>query len=310
MTRSVERRVADRYVLKEVLGRGGMGVVWRADDTILRRRVAIKEIEFPTALGVQGLDVVKERATREARNAAALTHPNVIAIYDTIQEDGRAYIVMEFVEAPTLGTVIERDGPMSPTRAASIAIDILDALATAHDAGIVHRDVKPANVMVPQGGCAKLADFGIATVVDDPKLTSTGMVLGSPQFMAPEQASGARSAPATDLWALGATLYYMVEGVSPFDRGEPIPTLAAVVHEPPRPPRRAGPLEPLLVDLLQKDPAARPSAHQIRAVLADVATGKAVEELPISIPETSSADEPRAEAPARGWSRRLVAGIT
>ena len=310
MTSSVERQVANRYVLKEVLGRGGMGVVWRASDALLQREVAVKEIEFPATPGIQGLDVVKERAIREARNAAALSHSNVVAVYDAIHDDGRAYIVMEFVEAPTLATVIERDGPLSPTRAASIAIDILDALATAHDAGIVHRDVKPANVMVPQGGCAKLADFGIATVVDDPKLTSTGMVLGSPQFMAPEQARGARSEAEADLWALGAMLYYMVEGEFPFDRGEPIPTLAAVVHEPPRPPRRAGPLEPLLVDLLQKDPAARPSAHQIRAVLADVATGKAVEELPISIPETSSADEPRAEAPARGRSRRLVAGIT
>jgi eukaryotic-like serine/threonine-protein kinase len=275
MTGTANRRVADRYELEEVLGRGGMGTVWRARDTLLQRPVAVKEIEFPAASGGQDLVVVKERAIREARNAAALSHPNVISVYDTVHEDGRAYIVMEFVEAPTLATLIERDGPMAPDAVATIALDILDALEVAHKAGIIHRDVKPANVMVPRGGRAKLADFGIATVVDDPKLTSTGMVLGSPQFMAPEQANGSLSAAETDLWALGATLYYMVEGVSPFDRGEPIPTLAAVVHDEPRPPVRAEQLAPLITELLQKDPAARPSTTQIRDVLEHVASDKA-----------------------------------
>jgi serine/threonine protein kinase len=287
-----------------------MGVVWRADDTILRRRVAIKEIEFPTAPGVQGLDVVKERATREARNAAALTHPNVIAIYDTIQEDGRAYIVMEFVEAPTLGTVIERDGPMDPQSAASIALDILRALEVAHAAGIVHRDVKPANVMVPTEGPAKLADFGIATVVDDPKLTSTGMVLGSPQFMAPEQAKGARSGSETDLWSLGATLYYMVEGVFPFDKGETIPTLAAVVHESPRPPRRAGPIAPLISELLQKEPAARPGIQRIREKLQEVAGGIPTPALEPPPSDAAAHVHVRARPERSGRRRLIVAAIT
>jgi len=287
-----------------------MGVVWRAHDSLLQREVAVKEIEFPAAPGIEGLDVVKERATREARNAAALSHPNVIAIYDTIHEDGHAYIVMEFVEAPTLATLIQRDGPMEPETAATIALDILEALEVAHAAGIVHRDVKPANVMVPSEGHAKLADFGIATVVDDPKLTSTGMVLGSPQFMAPEQANGARSGTETDLWALGATLYYMVEGVCPFDKGEPIPTLAAVVHDAPRPLRRAGPLEPLILGLLHKDQAARPDIPQVRDVLEDVAGRKAV-----PAPKPPRADVPRAievQTPTGkiGRGKQMIAGVT
>ena len=310
MTGAVDRRVADRYVLEEILGRGGMGVVWRARDTLLQRPVAVKEIEFPAAPGVQDLDVVKQRAMREARNAAALSHSNVVSVYDTIHEDGRAYIVMEFVAAPTLATLIERDGPMAPEAAAAIALDVLDALEVAHQAGIIHRDVKPANVMVPQEDRAKLADFGIATVVDDPKLTSTGMVLGSPQFMAPEQASGARSAPATDLWALGATLYYMVEGVSPFDRGEPIPTLAAVVHDEPRPPRRAAELEPLITWLLHKDPAARPQTRHIRATLEGVAAGRV--HAPAAQPSSEVAPEPkvRGERPTSWRNRKIVAGLT
>ena len=293
MTGTIERRVADRYVLTEVLGRGGMGVVWRAHDTLLQRTVAVKEIEFPVAPGVQSLDIVKERAMREARNAAALSHQNVIAVYDTVHEEGRAYIVMEFVAAPTLATLIERDGPMTPGEAATIALDILEALEVAHAAGIVHRDVKPGNVMVPASGHAKLADFGIATVVDDPKLTSTGMVLGSPQFMAPEQANGSRSGRETDIWALGATLYFMVEGVGPFDKGEAIPTLAAVVHDAPRPPRRAGPLEPLLVHLLAKDPHTRPATRQIRAALEDVIGAK----LAPPAMEPAGAPEPTPAAP-------------
>jgi eukaryotic-like serine/threonine-protein kinase len=313
MTSTTERRVADRYVLREVLGKGGMGVVWRADDTLLRRRVAVKEIEFPQAPGVHGLDVVRERATREARTAAALTHSNIIAIYDTIHDDGRAYIVMEYVEAPTLATLIERDGRMDPRRAASIALDILEALEVAHAAGIVHRDVKPANVMVPPEGHAKLADFGIAIVKDDPKLTSTGMVLGSPQFMAPEQASGARSGSEADLWALGTTLYYMVEGVCPFDQGEPIPTLAAVVHDPPREPRRAGPLEPVIAELLQKDPGARPTSPRIREMLEKVVAGDPL--LAASAEGLQSETSPAVDVPAqartgRGRSRRMVAGVT
>ena len=317
MTGTIERRVADRYVLTEILGRGGMGVVWRARDTLLERTVAVKEIEFPAAPGIQSLDVVKERAMREARNAAALSHSNVIAVYDTVHEDGRAYIVMEFVPAPTLAALIERDGPMTPGEAATIALDILEALEVAHAAAIVHRDVKPANVMVPASGRAKLADFGIATVVDDPKLTSTGMVLGSPQFMAPEQANGSRSGRESDIWALGATLYYMVEGVCPFDKGEAIPTLAAVVHDAPRPPRRAGPLEPLIMLLLAKDPAARPGTRHIRAVLEEVSGAKpapAMETLPPeptpAVPEPIRAAEGGHRAGRRRLSTRMLALIT
>ena len=266
-----ERQIADRYVLRAPLGRGGMGSVWLADDTVLKREVAIKEIVFPTGLSISELHALRARAMREARAAAGLSSPAVVTIFDVIQEEDHGYIVMEFVRAPTLAQVVDAEGPVAPERAAGIGLDICAALHAAHDKGIIHRDVKPANVMIPDGGRAKLADFGIASVKDDPKITATGIVLGSPQFMAPEQASGAATGPKTDLWALGATLYFAVEDDLPFDRGETIPTLAAVVHDPPRPMNRAGPLEPTIEALLEKDPDHRPDAEALRRELERVA---------------------------------------
>jgi eukaryotic-like serine/threonine-protein kinase len=273
-TDTAERRIADRYVLRSPLGKGGMGVVWHAEDTLLRRSVAIKEIAFPPALEASEAMAVKMRAMREARSAAKLNHPGVVTIYDVIQEEGQAYIVMEFVEAPTLAGLVKREGPLSVQRTAEIGLEVLEALQNAHSKGVVHRDVKPANVMILDGGHAKLADFGIASVKDDPKITSTGMILGSPQFMAPEQANGAGSGPPTDVWGLGATLYYAVEGEYPFDRGEPIPTLAAVVHDDYRRPQRAGGLEPIIVETLKKSPRDRPPAWKLRTMLRSAMTGE------------------------------------
>ena len=248
-----------------------MGSVWLADDTVLKREVAIKEIEFPIGLSLTETHALRARAMREARAAAGLSSPSVVTIFDVIQQEDHGYIVMEFVGAPTLAQVVQAEGPLSPERAAEIGLDILTALEAAHEKGIVHRDVKPANVMIPDGGRAKLADFGIASVKDDPKITATGIVLGSPQFMAPEQASGQGTGPKTDLWALGATLYFAVEDDLPFDRGETIPTLAAVVHDPPRPMIHAGSLEPTIRALLEKDPEDRPDAGTLRRALEEVA---------------------------------------
>jgi eukaryotic-like serine/threonine-protein kinase len=262
-----ERHIADRYVLRAPLGHGGMGSVWLADDTVLRREVAIKEIEFPAGLSSHEIHALRARAMREARAAAGLSSPAVVTIYDVIQEEDHGYIVMEFVRAPTLAQIVEAEGPLSPDRVAGIGLDILTALQAAHEKGIIHRDVKPANVMIPEGARAKLADFGIASVKDDPKITVTGIVLGSPQFMAPEQAGGSATGPKTDLWALGATLYFAVEGDLPFDRGGTIPTLAAVVHDPPRPMARAGPLERTIKALLEKDPDDRPDTKALRGAL-------------------------------------------
>jgi serine/threonine protein kinase len=252
-----------------------MGVVWRAHDNLLKRDVAVKEVRVPPTMPAKERDSMEKRVLREARAAAGLNHPSVVAVYDVTQDEGRSFIVMELVDAPTLSNLVETEGPLTPERAAQIGLDILDALELAHRGGIIHRDVKPGNVMVPATGTAKLADFGIASVTGDPKLTASGMILGSPSFMAPEQATEAKSSPATDLWALGGVLYYAVEGKPPFDKGQAIPTLTAVLHDEPEiHPEVAGPLAPAIAAALNKDPAARPSTAAMRTMLRAAAAGE------------------------------------
>jgi tRNA A-37 threonylcarbamoyl transferase component Bud32 len=266
-----ERHVADRYVLKAPIGRGGMGVVWRAHDTVLGREVAMKQVVPPATLPPAERRAAQARVMREARAAARLNHPGAVTLYDVVQDGGETFIVMELVGAPTLADLVRREGPLAPERIAEIGAQVASALEAAHRAGIVHRDVKPGNVMVPASGSAKLADFGVASLQGDPRLTSTGLVVGSPAYMAPEQARGEPSGPPADFWALGATMYYAVEGEPPFDRGGSIQTLGAVVSDPPRPMERAGPLAPVLADLLDKDPGARPTGPELRERLARAA---------------------------------------
>jgi eukaryotic-like serine/threonine-protein kinase len=261
--RTAERLIADRYALEAPIGQGGMGVVWRARDNLLGREVAIKEVRVPPTVPDSERDSMRARVLREARAAARLNHPGAVTLYDVINEQGHAFIVMELIHAPTLAEVVASDGPLDPCRAARIGLQVAGALAAAHQAGIVHRDVKPANVMVA-GETARLTDFGIARVQGDPKLTSTGLIVGSPAYMAPEQASGEAAGPAADLWGLGATLYYALEGHTPFERGSSIATLAAVVNDPPQPARRAGALGPIVAALLSKSPEDRPSALELR----------------------------------------------
>ena len=316
---SSNRIVCDRYRLVEVLGRGGMGVVWRAEDERLQRQVAIKEVRLPATIPSADREAAQTRALREARAAARLSHPSAVTIFDVQQDDGRAYLVMELVDAPSLAEVLEREGPLSPQRTAEIGLQVLDALETAHAAGITHRDVKPANVMVRPDGSAKLADFGIASIKDDPKITQTGLILGSPSYMAPEQAEGRGSGPKADLWALGATMYYAVEGGPPFDEGQAIPTLAAVMHDDPRPMQHAGPLAPVIGELLTKDPRDRPSHTETRRMLADVAAGRSV--TPVARPAEANATAPPATyrphpavaddepPPSREGKGRLVAAL-
>jgi serine/threonine protein kinase len=268
--RPAERLIADRYALAVPIGQGGMGVVWRARDTVLGREVAIKEVRLPPTIPDGERSSMRARVLREARAAARLNHPNAVTLYDVINEQGHAFIVMELISAPTLAHVISGEGPLDPRRVARIGAGVAGALAAAHQAGIVHRDVKPANVMVLKDG-ARLTDFGIATVKGDPKLTSTGLIVGSPAYMAPEQATGKAAGPATDLWGLGATLYYAVEGRAPFDRDGSIATLTAVVNDQPRPTARAGELGPVIAELLSKDPERRPSAEDLRARLEGIA---------------------------------------
>jgi hypothetical protein len=295
MAEASDRVVADRYLLHEAVGRGGMGVVWRADDRLLGRHVAVKEVHLQPGLDAAERDAVQERVLREARAAAMLNHAGAVTVFDVAQQDGRAYIVMELVEAPTLADLVRDEGPLPPERAAQIGLAVLDVLVAAHARGIVHRDLKPANVMVA-GDRVKLTDFGIATVKDDPRLTSTGIVLGSPSYIAPEQARGEPVTPATDLWGLGATLFYAVTGRPPFDRGDAIATLTAVAHDELDLGTAAGPLTPVLAAMLAKDPAARPPVADLRARLTAVAAGaNATMELP-AVPAAPPAPPPEPAA--------------
>src|SRR4051794_8684437 len=272
------RVVGGRYEIADELGRGGMGVVWLATDRVLHREVALKEISYPVHLTDDERAVLRERTLREARAAARLEDPHVVAIHDVVEEDGRPWLVMEHVRSRSLQRILEEDGPLSPAQTARVGLDVLSALEVAHAAGVVHRDVKPANVLVAADGHACLTDFGIATTTDDATLTTQGALLGSPSYMAPERAHGEPPTPAVDLWSLGATLYTAVEGRTPFDREEPMAILLAVVGDDPAPTRAAGPLAPVLDGLLTKDPAARMTAAEARQRLEAVVSGAVTEE--------------------------------
>ena len=256
-----ERVVAGRYQLLGWIGQGAMGTVWRARDLVLTREVAVKEVRLPHEMAEHERKVLRERTLREARVSAKLSHPGVVTVYDVIEADGTAWIVMELVAARSLDKVVAEDGPLAPRRAAETGVMLVGALASAHAAGIVHRDVKPGNVLITCDGRAVLTDFGIATLDGDPGLTQTGMVMGTPGFCAPERIRGEPASPASDMWSLGATLYAAVEGRGPFDgQGSPMAVLASIVHSDPPPARSAGPLGTVIGALLSKDPARRPDA--------------------------------------------------
>ena len=276
--RPVDRVVAGRYELRQVLGRGGMGVVWLADDRLLDRKVAVKELTFAVDCDEGERAVLRERTLREARAAARLDHPSITRVFDVVEEDGKPWLVMELVSSRSLQDILEQDGPLAPGVVARIGLDVLGALEAAHASRIVHRDVKPANVLVDREGRACLTDFGIATTTGDSSLTTQGALIGSPSYMAPERAHGEEPRPPVDLWSLGATLYAAVEGRPPFDRGEPMATLLSVVSEHPAPVLRAGPLEPVLRGLLTKDPARRSTAAFARAQLEAVVAGRTPED--------------------------------
>src|SRR4051812_45417084 len=274
------RPVAGRYALSEVLGRGGMGTVWLATDRVLEREVALKEVTFSVDLTDEERTILRERTMREARAAARLDHPCVTTVYDVVEEGGKPWLVMEHVSARSLQEILEERGPLAPDAVARIGLDVLAALEAAHRAGIVHRDVKPANVLVGGNGHACLTDFGIATTTGDSSLTTHGALIGSPSYMAPERVNGEEPRPPVDLWSLGATLYAAVEGRPPFARGEAMATMMSVVSEHPAPMVRAGALEPVLRGLLTKDPAARTSADQARQQLSAVLAGAPAAPLP------------------------------
>ncbi|MEO3922832.1 protein kinase [Micromonosporaceae bacterium B7E4] len=267
MSSAPPQLIADRYRLVEPLGQGGMGRVWKARDEVLHRDVAIKELVPPPGLTEDERREMRERSLREARAIARLNHANVVRVFDVLRTDGDPWIVMEYIPSRSLQDVLASDGPVSPTRAAEIGLGVLGALKSAHRAGVMHRDVKPGNVLLGDDGRVVLTDFGLATVPGDPNVTRTGLVLGSPAYIAPERARDGTAGPEGDLWSLGATLYAAVEGQSPFARPSAIATLAALATEPPPASRRAGPLKAVLAGLLRKDPTTRINAEVAERLL-------------------------------------------
>ncbi|MEU0389111.1 serine/threonine-protein kinase [Streptomyces chartreusis] len=268
-----ERVIAGRYRLLAPLGEGGMGTVWRARDEVLHREIAVKEVRAPAGLGGDDVQRMYARLEREAWAAARISNRNVVTVYDVATDEGRPWIVMELVRGLSLAEVLDAEGPMPPQRAAHIGAEVLAALRAAHEAGVLHRDVKPANVLIANDGRIVLTDFGIAMVEGSSALTMTGEVIGSPEFLAPERALGRTPGPESDLWSLGVLLYAAVEGHSPFRHDTPLSTLRAIVDEELPPPYRAGPLAPVIEGLLRKDPAQRLPAEQAEQDLRVIGAG-------------------------------------
>ncbi|WP_157420666.1 serine/threonine-protein kinase, partial [Actinomadura kijaniata] len=277
------RLLAGRYRLDARLGQGGMGIVWRATDLELRRPVAVKELLLPDHLSPAARENAAQRAMREARAAALLRHPSIVAVHDVVMDEGRPCIVMDLLSGRSLDRVA-KEGPLPPERVARIGLEVLSALRLAHGNGVLHRDVKPANVFLHDDGRAILTDFGIAALEGDATLTETGMLVGTPAFMAPEQVKHEGMGPAADLWSLGATLYALVEGRPPFQRSTVMGMLTAVLTEPPEAPRRAGPLAPAILALLNKNPAVRLDANGLEGALRAIAAGAEPPPVPVPLP--------------------------
>ncbi|GAA2130430.1 hypothetical protein GCM10009760_02900 [Kitasatospora kazusensis] len=264
---STGRLLAGRYRLLGVLGQGGMGTVWRAEDEMLGRIVAVKELRMHGGVDEDEKRRLIVRTLREAKATARIRHTAAVTVFDVVEEDDRPWIVMELVESRSLAEVVKEDGPVTPARAAEIALDLLGVLGAAHSHGILHRDVKPSNVLIGEDGRVVLTDFGIASVEGDTSVTSTGMLVGAPSYISPERARGQKPGPPADMWSLGGTLYAMVEGKPPYDRGSALATLTAVMTEDLAAPLNAGPLRPVIEGLLEKDPVRRLDASTTRSML-------------------------------------------
>ncbi|WP_243717275.1 protein kinase domain-containing protein [Actinomadura darangshiensis] len=287
-----------------------MGTVWQAHDEVLGRDVAVKEVILPHGLTDEERAVHHKRTFREARTAARLGHPGVVTVYDVVEEDDRPWIIMELIRARSLDQVIKQDGPLEPRRAAEIGRQMLAALHAAHGAGVLHRDVKPSNVLITgtgrMGERAVLTDFGIATASGDATLTQTGLVMGSPAYIAPERARGRVAGPASDLWSLGVTLYAMLHGKSPFERPEPMAALVAVISDEPDPPEKGGRLVPVIEGLLHKNPDQRMDAIEAGALLDDIVRQESIDTqrtMAVEVPDEPPASQrtmpepPEAAAP-------------
>ncbi|MFI1966733.1 serine/threonine-protein kinase [Streptomyces pathocidini] len=304
------------------IGRGGMGTVWRAEDELLGRHVALKKLHVPPHLADDERATLYERTRREARSAARIAHPNVVVVHDVVDDGGLPCIVMEYVPSRTLGDVLKHDGPVGVAEATRIGRGMIAALRAAHAAGVLHRDVKPGNVLLGADGRIVLTDFGIAVASGTSTLTRTGELVGSVDYVAPERVRGGTPGPASDLWALGATLYQAVEGRPPFRKDTAIETAYAIAVDPLPPPHRAGALAPLIEALLAKDPQARPGAAAVQLRLgaqpSEAETASAVGAFTVPAAEGRTATGagpataptaplvPEGERPERGRGRRVV----
>ncbi|MBB6434978.1 serine/threonine-protein kinase [Streptomyces candidus] len=292
--------LAGRYRLGDVLGSGGMGRVWRARDEVLHRTVAIKELRAGLYAAEADRALLHARTQKEARAAARINHPGVVTVHDVLDHDDRPWIVMEYVDGPSLADALKETGPCDAREAARIGLHVLGALRAAHAVGVLHRDVKPGNVMLARDGRVLLTDFGIAAIEGDSTITRTGELVGSIDYLAPERIRGEDPGPASDLWALGATLYTAVEERSPFRRTSPIGTLQAVVSEEPAPSYRAGALGPVVVALLRKEERERPTAAETERMLREAREGRAPLQAQAHVPTRRvTEDELRAVVPAQ-----------
>ena len=288
------RLLAGRYRLESVLGRGSMGTVWAATDEILHRRVAVKQVTVPPGLPVGEAAQLRERTLREARAVAALSNPYVITVFDVLTLDAGPVIVMELLQARSLAQIIRDVGRLTDGQAATVGVAVASALQAAHAAGITHRDVKPANVLIGQTRGIKLTDFGIARSSAEPAMTGTGLILGSPAYLAPEVAKGTAAGPLSDTWSLGGLLYACVEGHPPFDQGTPIATVASVIKDPVPAHPHSGRLGKVISGLLLKTPNLRmrlDRASPILRAVADDPSGThltAVQQTPWSPPQDAA----------------------
>ncbi|WP_308120157.1 serine/threonine-protein kinase, partial [Streptomyces bambusae] len=308
------RLLARRYRLVSVLGKGGMGTVWRAVDETLGRTVAVKELRFGNGVDEDEKRRLITRTLREAKAIARIRNNGAVTVFDVVDEDARPWIVMELIEGPSLAEYIRERGTLTPRRAAEVGLAVLDVLKAAHGEGILHRDVKPSNVLIADSGRVVLTDFGIAQVEGDPSVTSTGMLVGAPSYISPERARGQRPGPPADMWSLGGLLYAAVEGVPPYDKGSALATLTAVMTEQVDPPKNAGPLTDVIYGLLVKDPARRLADAEARAMLTAVVNAPEPEPLPaveetrqISLAEAKEAAQKAAAQKAAEKAARQAA---
>lgn len=323
------RLIAGRYRLIEQIGRGGMGTVWRAEDEVLSREVALKRLHVQRHLTDDELATLHERTRREARSAARIAHRHVVVVHDVVDDEGLPCIVMEYVPSTTLAALLTGGAVVPPVEAARVGLGMVAALRAAHAAGVLHRDVKPGNVLLGADGRVVLTDFGIAMATGTSTLTKTGEIIGSIDYIAPERMRGKKPGPAADLWALGATLYQSVEGRPPFRKATAVETAYAIAVDPLEPMKQAGPLEPLIDALLAKDPEERPSAQEAERVLRGVVSGAPTQlmptrpvpapapvPVPVSVPATATTAAlaaattvlPSSPPPSRPRRRRVLVG--